>query len=197
MTKFHTKLLTWLLVLSPCFMVNAAVTNDTTNTPQAAITVIIETSIGDMTLELEPNKAPLTVANFLKYVDDEYYNNTIFHRVIPYFMIQGGGFDQQMSKKQTRPSVANEASTDLPNLRGTIAMARTRDPHSATSQFFINVEDNRSLNKSARSAGYTVFGKVIKNMPLADRISEVKTGAHNSMRDVPIEQIIIKRIYRN
>lgn len=160
-------------------------------------TVVIETSMGNMKLELYPDQAPLTVANFLAYVDAGYYNGTIFHRVIPYFMIQGGGFDETMSRKETRPPVVIESDNGLLNQRGTVAMARTSDVNSATSQFFINVEDNRQLNRSARDAGYTVFGKLIDNMPVADSISEVKTGMVSGMSDVPLEKIVIQRIYRD
>jgi len=157
--------------------------------------VILETSKGKITLELNQEKAPKTVENFLAYVASGHYNGTIFHRVIPDFMIQGGGFDSQMSQKPTKPPIVNEADNGLLNSRGTIAMARTSDPNSATAQFFINVKDNSFLNhtgKNPRGWGYAVFGKVIEGMDVVDSIVGVKTGAKGMFRDVPLEEIAIK-----
>ena len=140
--------------------------------------VLLETTSGDILVELYPDKAPETVANFLKYVDDGFYNNTIFHRVIPGFMIQGGGFTARMQQKDTSAPIKNEADNGLKNDRGTIAMARTMDPHSATAQFFINLVDNDFLNFQAPSGngwGYCVFGRVTEGMDVVDKIAKVKT----------------------
>lgn len=162
--------------------------------------VVVETSHGDIELELYADKAPKTVRNFLQYVDDGFYAGTIFHRVIPSFMIQGGGFTSDFQRKDTRSPVSNEADNGIPNQRGSIAMARTSDPHSATSQFFINTVDNAFLNFTARNArgwGYTVFGKVTKGMDTVDRISALPTSAAGPFgRDVPRETVVIKNVVR-
>ncbi|GAA3585822.1 peptidylprolyl isomerase PpiA [Marinobacter xestospongiae] len=149
-----------------------------------------------MQLTLRPDVAPETVENFLAYVDSGFYEGTIFHRVIPGFMIQGGGFDASMNRKQTRDPVRNEAVATLKNLRGTIAMARTNDPDSATSQFFINVVDNPFLNAGVRGAGYTVFGRVTEGMGVVDAIAAKQTGRRNGMSDVPMQAVTIERISR-
>jgi cyclophilin family peptidyl-prolyl cis-trans isomerase len=152
--------------------------------------VILDTTKGQITIELYPGKAPETVKNFLAYVDGGFYNGTIFHRVIPNFMIQGGGFTPDMQQKSTRPAIKIESDNGLKNLRGTIAMARTPDPNSATAQFFINSVDNAFLNFTAKTEkgwGYAVFGKVVQGIEVVDEISKVKTGA----RDVPVEAITI------
>jgi cyclophilin family peptidyl-prolyl cis-trans isomerase len=154
----------------------------------------ITTSMGDIKLELFTNKAPATVANFIAYAQSGFFNGTIFHRVIPNFMIQAGGFDSSLTKKATKPPIPNEAKPFVPNRRGTIAMARTSEPNSATSQFFINVVDNSSLNKSNSSDGYAVFGKVVSGMIVADQISSAQTGIQNNMRDVPLTPITINAI---
>jgi cyclophilin family peptidyl-prolyl cis-trans isomerase len=156
--------------------------------------VVMETSKGTVKIELYPDKAPTTVKNFLQYVDDKFYDNTVFHRVIDGFMIQGGGKEAGGNEKETRAPIKNEsASNGLSNVRGTIAMARTNDPDSATAQFHINVVDNsRNLDARPGRAGYTVFGKVIDGMDVVDRISKVKTNT----RDVPTEDVIIKSIRR-
>ncbi len=160
--------------------------------------VRIETSLGNIDLELSASQAPNTVNNFLSYVKKDFYNNTIFHRVIKDFMIQGGGFTRDYQQKDTLPPIANEANNGLKNTRGTIAMARTNMPHSATAQFFINTKDNHFLNfknKSMRGWGYTVFGKVISGMETVDRIEATKTAAAGPFtRDAPTSQIIIERI---
>lgn len=153
----------------------------------------IKTNLGNILLEIYPEKAPKTVNNFLGYIKEKQYEDTIFHRVIPGFMIQGGGFDKAMKKKPTRQPIENEADNGLKNEIGTIAMARTGDPHSATSQFFINVKNNVFLNHTEptqRGYGYTVFGKVINGMDVVNRISEAPTGR----RDAPKEMIVIKSI---
>ncbi len=161
--------------------------------------VIMETTHGTLEIELFEDKAPGTVANFLKYVDDKFYDGTIFHRVINNFMIQGGGFSEKMVEKKTRPAIKNEANNGLRNETGTIAMARTPDPHSATAQFFINVADNSSLNYTASTPegwGYTVFGKVIKGMHVVNRIKMVKTGYLSGFADVPMDAVVIKSVKR-
>jgi cyclophilin family peptidyl-prolyl cis-trans isomerase len=153
----------------------------------------IKTNLGNILLEIYPEKAPKTVNNFLGYIKEKQYEDTIFHRVIPGFMIQGGGFDKAMKKKPTRQPIENEADNGLKNEIGTIAMARTGDPHSATSQFFINVKNNVFLNHTEptqRGYGYTVFGKVINGMDVVNKISEAPTGR----RDAPKEMIVIKSI---
>ncbi|VAW63818.1 Peptidyl-prolyl cis-trans isomerase PpiB [hydrothermal vent metagenome] len=160
--------------------------------------VRIVTNKGDIDIQLNSIKAPLTVKNFLAYVKDGSYNGTIFHRVIKDFMIQGGGFTQDLQRKPTHAPVQNEAFNGLKNSRGTIAMARTNDPHSATAQFFINTSHNDFLNfksKTARGWGYTVFGKVSKGIEIVNDINTVKTGGRGMFaQDVPIEDIIIKKI---
>jgi len=161
--------------------------------------VLIETPMGDMLVELYPDMAPDTVANFLSYVDEEFYDGLIFHRVIKNFMVQGGGMDMMMREKKNKAPVKNEARADLPNDKYTLAMARTMDPHSATSQFFINVNDNAFLNFTAPSPqgyGYAVFGKVIEGMEVADKISTVRTKNHMGHGDVPADPISIISIRR-
>jgi len=161
--------------------------------------VLIETPMGDMLVELYPDMAPDTVANFLSYVDEEFYDGLIFHRVIKNFMVQGGGMDMMMREKKNKAPVKNEARADLPNDKYTLAMARTMDPHSATSQFFINVNDNAFLNFTAPSPqgyGYAVFGKVIEGMEVADKISTVRTKNHMGHGDVPTDPISIISIRR-
>ena len=156
--------------------------------------VLLETSMGNITVELAPERAPITVRNFLAYVEKGHYDGTIFHRVIPGFMIQGGGFTADMNEKPTMQPIPLEARGGLPNDRYTIAMARTSYPHSATSQFFINVADNDFLNadRAQDGNGYTVFGRVVAGEDVVDKIAGVKTGAKGMMRDVPIEAVTIK-----
>lgn len=161
--------------------------------------VVMETSKGEIVLELYPDKAPLTVKNFLDYIDAGFYSGTVFHRVIPGFMLQGGGFSRDMQKKSTLMPVKNEAFNGLKNDRGTIAMARTQDPHSASSQFFINTVDNAFLNYKSQTAagwGYAVFGKVIKGMEVVDAISKVQTGTQGRFRDVPKTSVEIIKVRR-
>ncbi|MEE2731920.1 MAG: peptidylprolyl isomerase [Pseudomonadota bacterium] len=160
-----------------------------------AILVILHTSMGDIKLELNKEKAPVTVENFVSYVNDGHYNGTVFHRVIDGFMIQGGGFDKDMQQKPTKDPIKNEANNGLKNDAGTIAMARTQDPHSASAQFFINVKGNDFLNFSGESTqgwGYAVFGKVVDGMDVVDQIKAVKTGRHGFHQDVPMEPVIIE-----
>jgi len=159
----------------------------------AAPRVKLATSAGDITLELDAAKAPKTVANFLQYVKDGHYDGTVFHRVIDGFMIQGGGFTADLQQKRTRAPIPLEASNGLRNDRGTIAMARTGDPNSATAQFFINVKNNDMLNApNPDGHGYTVFGKVVSGMDVVDKIRAVRTGVQGGMRDVPLEPVLIR-----
>jgi len=158
--------------------------------------VILHTNHGDITIELDSAKAPKTVENFLQYVRDGHYDHTLFHRVIDGFMIQGGGMTAGMKEKRTRAPVANEADNGLKNARYTVAMARTSDPHSATSQFFINVNDNDFLDHKAPTAqgwGYCVFGKVTAGQDVVDRIKGVGTGSSGFHQDVPREDVVIER----
>lgn len=161
--------------------------------------VKLVTSAGDITLELYPDKAPATVENFLRYVDEGFYNGTVFHRVIRNFMIQGGGFGADLSRKQTKAPIKNEAANALKNDRGTIAMARTNVPDSATSQFFINTVNNASLDfrdPSPMGIGYCVFGRVVEGMDVVDAIQAVPTGRRDGMGDVPVEDVVIKEAIR-
>lgn len=161
--------------------------------------VKLHTNFGEITLELDTVKAPVTVANFLAYVDSGFYNNTVFHRVIDGFMIQGGGFTPGMQQKTTQAPIRNEADNGLANAAYTIAMARTPDPHSASSQFFINVADNEFLNYRAPNAqgwGYCVFGKVTAGTDVVDAIKKVRTGSQAGHQDVPLEDVIIERAER-
>ena len=160
--------------------------------------VVIHTSLGDIRVELFEQQAPGTVANFLQYARDGHYDGTVFHRVISHFMIQGGGFTPDMQLKPTREPIRNEANNGLSNQRGTIAMARTPDPHSATSQFFINTQDNPNLDftgeESSRGWGYTVFGRVVDGMDVVDEIRFVETGPRPPHQDVPVEPVVIERV---
>lgn len=161
--------------------------------------VKLQTNFGDITLELNAEKAPITVANFLKYVDNGFYDNTIFHRVINGFMIQGGGFDTDMNQKPTDAEIKNEADNMLDNNKYTIAMARTSAPHSASSQFFINVADNDFLNFTAPNGsgwGYCVFGKVVEGMDVVDKIKQVATTRRHGHQDVPVENVVIEKATR-
>jgi cyclophilin family peptidyl-prolyl cis-trans isomerase len=160
--------------------------------------VELRTSLGSITIELYADKAPRTVENFLHYVKDGFYDGTLFHRVIPKFVIQGGGFTPDFVQKPTRAPIRNEADNGLRNTAGTIAMARTADPHSATAQFFINLADNRDLDfryPTVEGWGYCVFGRVVKGMDVVERISRVKTGpGPGGHRDVPVKPVVIERV---
>ncbi len=161
--------------------------------------VRLSTSSGDIVLELDEEKAPATVANFLEYVNDGFYNRTVFHRVINGFMIQGGGFEPGMKQKPTRDPISNEADNGLKNDAYTIAMARTSDVHSATAQFFINVANNDFLNFSAptpQGFGYCVFGKVVEGQDVVDKIKGMETGSSGFHSDVPVEDVVIERAER-
>ncbi|MDR2893082.1 MAG: peptidylprolyl isomerase [Deltaproteobacteria bacterium] len=161
--------------------------------------VLLETSSGEILIELFSDKAPLSVENFLRYVDDGFYVNTIFHRVIKDFMIQGGGLTMRMEEKSTQPPVRNEAANGLSNARGTVAMARTSDPHSATAQFFINTVDNPELDFSAETEdgfGYCVFGQVVDGMPVVDKIAKLKVKAVGEHEAVPLDSVVITGVSR-
>ena len=159
-------------------------------------TVVMDTSMGKVTIELFEDKAPVTVKNFLQYVDDKHYDGTIFHRVIADFMIQGGGFEAGMKEKRTRDPIKNEAGNGVSNKRGTLAMARTNNPDSATAQFFINAKDNPFLDRSAGQAGYAVFGKVTDGMEVVDKIRRVETANRGGHGDVPVQDVVIRSIRR-
>lgn len=161
--------------------------------------VLMETSLGNVKIELDQAKAPISVKNFLSYVDDKFYDGTIFHRVISSFMIQGGGFTADMQQKPTKAQIKNEAGNGLSNKRGTLAMARTNVVDSASSQFFVNVVDNDFLDhrdNSSQGFGYAVFGKVVEGMEVVDKIKSVKTGSKMGFQDVPMDAVVIKSIKR-
>jgi len=160
-------------------------------------TVVFSTSHGDLTIELFAQEAPVTVENFLAYVDAGHYDGTVFHRVIPGFMIQGGGMDADLRPKPTRQPIKNEADNGLRNQKGTLAMARTSDVNSATSQFFINVADNKFLDHGTRDFGYAVFGRVSGGMDVVDAIAKVKTGRKGPHDDVPVEPVTIRSARRS
>ena len=190
----------WLkTALALTMLATVAVTSNVAAQTEARPQVTIHTTKGDIRLELYADQAPLTVENFLQYANDGFYEGTVFHRVISYFMIQGGGMTVELEPKANRESVQNEATNGLKNLRGTIAMARTNDPHSATSQFFINVQANPVLDNTGTAQpsewGYTVFGHVIDGMTVVDDIRFVEVGtAPNGMPNVPVEPVIIESV---
>lgn len=158
--------------------------------------IALKTTVGTINIELNEADAPVSAKNFQRYVEDGFYDGTIFHRVIPNFMIQGGGMDSDMRERKTQAPIENEASNGLKNLRGTIAMARTQDPHSATAQFFINLKDNDFLDHRSKDMmgwGYAVFGEVVQGMEIVDKIAGVKTGSHGMHQDVPQEAIVIEK----
>ena len=179
-------------LMTPLLMLAASASSAAQEAPR----VRLETTMGNIVLALDAQQAPQTVENFLAYVNSGFYDGTIFHRVIGNFMIQGGGYTADMSRKQTRPPVKNEADNGLKNSRGSIAMARTQDPHSASAQFFINVEDNATLDHTApneRGWGYAVFGHVAEGMDVVDKIRAQATGVKAGFRDVPKKTITITR----
>jgi peptidyl-prolyl cis-trans isomerase A (cyclophilin A) len=184
-------------ILSVCtlfiFLFSGIIAAAAADRPAKNPVVLMETSMGNVKIQLDPKKAPISVQNFLDYVKSGSYNGTIFHRVIPGFMVQGGGFTADMKQKATKPPIKNEGGNGLKNDRGTIAMARTGDPNSATAQFFINVANNDSLNRpSPDGFGYAVFGKVMEGMNVVDKIVQVPTGYKMGMRDVPVAPVLIK-----
>jgi len=153
--------------------------------------VILKTSLGEIDIELDPKNAPISTANFLAYVDKKFYDGTIFHRIIPGFVVQGGGFTPDMTQKETQPPIKNEASNGLKNLRGTISMARTNDPDSATSQFFLNLVDNAALDPNPESAGYAVFGKITKGLDVIDKMAQVQTTTKGPFENVPVDDVVL------
>jgi len=153
--------------------------------------VVLKTSMGEIDIQLDPTHAPISTANFLAYVDKKFYDGTIFHRIIPGFMVQGGGFEPGMKEKQTSAPIKNEAGNGLRNLRGTISMARTNDPDSATSQFFLNLVDNPPLDPGMNGAGYAVFGKIIKGTDVIDKMAQVKTTTKGPFGDVPVDDVVL------
>jgi peptidyl-prolyl cis-trans isomerase A (cyclophilin A) len=155
-----------------------------------------ETSLGDFTIELFDKEAPESVANFTRYIDDGFFDGTIFHRIVPGFVIQGGGFTEDMTQKKTKPPVKNEADNGLKNKRGTLSMARTNDINSATSQFFVNLKDNDFLDHSRGNFGYAVFAKVTAGMDVIDKIAAVETGRKRGFDDVPVEAVTMKSVRR-
>ena len=155
-----------------------------------------ETSLGDFTVELFEKDAPLSVANFLSYIDGEFFDGTIFHRIVPGFVIQGGGFTEDMTQKKTQSPVKNEADNGRKNKRGTLSMARTSDVNSATSQFFVNLKDNEFLDHSRGNFGYAVFAQVTEGMDVIDKIAAVETGRKRGFDDVPVEAVIMKSVRR-
>ena len=182
----------YLVITTIIFLNSGANAEMTTNTK-----IIIKTTSGDIKIELYDDKAPITSENFKKYIESGYFTDTIFHRVIKDFMIQGGGFTTEMNEKDSMPPIQNEANNGVSNARGTIAMARTPDPHSASSQFFINLKDNNFLDFTAETSqgwGYCAFGKVFEGMDILDKIALVDTGSYGAHQDVPKEPITINEI---
>ncbi len=157
--------------------------------------VVFETSMGVIEIEMDRENAPITVENFVKYANDGFFDGTVFHRVIPGFVVQGGGHLPDCTQKQTRAPIRLEADNGLRNDRGTICMARTNDPNSATSQFFVNLVDNQNLNRSPGNDGYAVFGKITTGMDVVDKIASVRTGGRGMNRDWPVEDITVQRAY--
>jgi peptidyl-prolyl cis-trans isomerase A (cyclophilin A) len=153
-----------------------------------------ETTLGNFTVELFEKEAPVSAANFLRYIDDGFFDATIFHRIVPGFVIQGGGFTEDMSQKRTHPPIKNEADNGLKNERGTLSMARTNDINSATSQFFVNLKDNEFLDHKRGNFGYAVFGRVTEGMDVIDKIAAVETGRRRGFEDVPIEPVIMTSV---
>ncbi len=195
MRKLHRLLLASAMMLLPLTGYSQDIQPN--NKETGMIKVTMDTSKGVIKLELDRVKAPLTVANFVEYAKSGFYDNTIFHRVIAGFMIQGGGFTSGVKQKPTQSTIKNEADNGLKNTKGTIAMARTNDPHSATAQFFINVADNNFLDHKSPTPqgwGYAVFGKVSEGMDTVEKIEKVKTGSNSGMSDVPLEEVIILKV---
>jgi peptidyl-prolyl cis-trans isomerase A (cyclophilin A) len=158
--------------------------------------ITFETTLGNFTIELFEKEAPETIVNFLRYVDDGFFGGTIFHRIVPGFVIQGGGFTEDMSQKRTQPPIKNEADNGLKNKRGTLSMARTNDINSATSQFFVNLKDNDFLDHKRGNFGYAVFARVTEGMEVIDQIAAVETGRRRGMDDVPVDAVVMTRVRR-
>ena len=155
-----------------------------------------ETTLGDFTIELFEKEAPETVVNFLRYIDEGFFNGTIFHRIVPGFVIQGGGFTEDMTQKRTQAPIKNEADNGVKNTRGTLSMARTNDVNSATSQFFVNLKDNDFLDHKRGNFGYAVFARVTSGMDVIDKIAAVQTGRRRGFDDVPVEAVVMKSVHR-
>ena len=202
MKRFLGLFLLSLFVLTGCNSNTGSSTEETTQLPSGDTTmsnpkIKFETSLGEFTAELYPEKAPKSVENFLSYVNAGFYDGTIYHRVIPGFMIQGGGMNPDMSEKSNNAPIENEADNGLSNETGTLAMARTGDPHSATSQFFVNASDNTFLNHTAKNQqgwGYAVFGKVTDGLDIVKAIEAVKTGNNGGHGDVPLEAVVMNKV---
>lgn len=176
---------------------NSAVSPDKNGGQNPPPQVVLQTSLGDLKIALFPEQAPVTVENFLHYVDSGFYNGVIFHRVVPGFVVQGGGFDQEYQRKSTQAPIANESNNGLQNLRGTLSMARTNDPNSATSQFFINLKDNHQLDNRPMQPGYAVFGQLVEGLEVIDRMAEQPQGEHSgAFSNAPNTPIVIERAYR-
>jgi len=193
MSRFVALFTALLAVINPLGSIAA----ENLSTGEKPVTVRMQTNMGTIVLELDSEKAPATVENFVDYAKSGFYDGTVFHRVIPGFMIQGGGFEPGMNQKPTRASIKNEADNGLANDIGTIAMARTSDPNSATSQFFINAKDNDFLNYTSSSPqgwGYCVFGKVVEGMDVVQKIEKVATGSKGMHQDVPTEDVVIEKV---
>lgn len=156
--------------------------------------ILFETSLGDFKIEFHPKEAPVSVANFQKYIDEGHFEGTVFHRIVPGFVIQGGGFTEDMTQKKTNPPIKNEADNGLKNKRGSLSMARTNDVNSATSQFFVNLKDNDFLDHSRGNFGYAVFAHVVEGMDVIEKIAAVETGRRKGMDDVPLEAVVIKGV---
>jgi peptidyl-prolyl cis-trans isomerase A (cyclophilin A) len=156
--------------------------------------ILFETTLGDFKIEFFDKEAPISVANFQKYIEDGFFDGTIFHRIVPGFVIQGGGFTEDMTQKKTQPTIKNEADNGLKNSRGTLSMARTNDVNSATSQFFVNLKDNDFLDHSRGNFGYAVFARVTEGMDVIDKIAAVETGRRKGFDDVPVEAVIMKSV---
>jgi len=193
---YQSAIVTVALLLTTLIQAEDAVNQSTKKALPQQIQVEMKTSLGDVILELDAASAPITVENFLQYVDDGFYNGTIFHRVIPGFMIQGGGFNAVMHKKKPGPPITNEANNGLKNLIGTIAMARTADVNSATSQFFINAADNAFLDNTPANFGYAVFGRVVAGQAVVRAMEAAETSSRPPFNDVPVETITIQSMQR-
>jgi peptidyl-prolyl cis-trans isomerase A (cyclophilin A) len=196
MKRFHLRLVPFVLLLACAVLPAGAQSNAPSKAEAKKPVVTLETSLGPIKLELDPAKAPVSVANFLAYVDSGFYDGTIFHRVIPDFMIQGGGFAADMTQKPTKAPIKNEADNGLKNDSWTIAMARTAEKDSATAQFFINVQNNDFLNHGGRDFGYAVFGKVTNGVDVVKKIAAVKTTTKGGQQNVPVEAVVIKSARR-
>ena len=192
--SFHLRMLSLMLTIGISYFTGSHAHAQGGGSAQPV--VVLETTLGNITLQLDASKAPLTVANFLNYVDSGHYNGTVFHRVIPRFMVQGGGFNSDMVQQPTSQPIRNESQNGLHNERGTIAMARTSNPDSATSQFFINLKMNMNLDGAPGKPGYAVFGKVVDGMSVADEMVLQPTGSVKGHQDVPLEPIVITKAYR-